>query len=106
MCSDVVVYPYQIYQARLAGADAIKLFAPALPDKVNHRLAWSFRVASSTIEPKNARQKVSRVFRKLQHNSNNDGVVDDISVQPYHLRIGQYGRTLRSELDDGVRIVC
>lgn len=36
MCSDVVVYPYQIYQARLAGADAIKLIAPALPEKVSH----------------------------------------------------------------------
>lgn len=34
MCSDVVVYPYQIYQARLAGADALKLVAPALPSKV------------------------------------------------------------------------
>lgn len=34
MCSDVVVYPYQIYQARLAGADALKLLAPALPAKV------------------------------------------------------------------------
>lgn len=34
MCSDVVVYPYQIYQARLAGADALKLIAPALPAKV------------------------------------------------------------------------
>lgn len=34
MCSDVVVYPYQIYQARLAGADALKLIAPALPPKV------------------------------------------------------------------------
>lgn len=34
MCSDVVVYPYQIYQARLAGADALKLLAPALPPKV------------------------------------------------------------------------
>lgn len=34
MCSDVVVYPYQLYQARLAGSDAVKLFAPALPDKV------------------------------------------------------------------------
>ncbi|CAN0399608.1 unnamed protein product [Ectocarpus sp. 12 AP-2014] len=33
MCSDVVVYPYQIYQARLAGADALKLIAPALPAK-------------------------------------------------------------------------
>ncbi|CAM9106885.1 unnamed protein product [Discosporangium mesarthrocarpum] len=33
MCSDVVVYPYQIYQARLAGADALKLLAPALPQK-------------------------------------------------------------------------
>ncbi|CAM9484218.1 unnamed protein product [Hapterophycus canaliculatus] len=33
MCSDVVVYPYQIYQARLAGADALKLIAPALPPK-------------------------------------------------------------------------
>ncbi|CAM9439283.1 unnamed protein product [Choristocarpus tenellus] len=33
MCSDVVVYPYQIYQARLAGADALKLIAPALPQK-------------------------------------------------------------------------
>ncbi|CAM9321707.1 unnamed protein product, partial [Ascophyllum nodosum] len=33
MCNDVVVYPYQIYQARLAGADAIKLIAPALPQK-------------------------------------------------------------------------
>lgn len=37
MCSDVVVYPYQIYQARLAGADALKLIAPALPDKVSLR---------------------------------------------------------------------
>lgn len=34
MCSDVMVYPYQIYQARLAGADAIKLVSPALPEKV------------------------------------------------------------------------
>lgn len=34
MCSDVVVYPYQIYQTRLAGADALKLLAPALPAKV------------------------------------------------------------------------
>lgn len=34
MCSDVMVYPYQIYQARLAGADAIKLVSSALPEKV------------------------------------------------------------------------
>lgn len=36
MCSDVVVYPYQIYQARLAGSDALKLIAPALPAKVGY----------------------------------------------------------------------
>ena len=36
MCSDVVVYPYQIYQARLAGADALKLIAPALPPKASY----------------------------------------------------------------------
>lgn len=39
MCSDVVVYPYQIYQARLAGADALKLLAPALPSKVCFKAA-------------------------------------------------------------------
>ncbi|CAM9359691.1 unnamed protein product, partial [Chrysoparadoxa australica] len=31
--SDLVVYPYQIYQARQHGADAIQLVAPALPEK-------------------------------------------------------------------------
>lgn len=48
MCSDVVVYPYQIYQARLAGADAIKLVAPALPAKVS--LACSrFRTCAAAV---------------------------------------------------------
>lgn len=42
MCSDVVVYPYQIYQARLAGADALKLIAPALPAKVSRVLRADF----------------------------------------------------------------
>lgn len=41
MCSDVVVYPYQIYQARLAGADALKLVAPALPSKVRGYLLYT-----------------------------------------------------------------
>ena len=29
--SDIIIYVYQLYQARLAGADAIRLIAAALP---------------------------------------------------------------------------
>eukprot|EP00752_Nemacystus_decipiens_P001480 g1455.t1 len=57
MCSDVVVYPYQIYQARLAGADALKLLAPALPakdlmyfHKISNALGMQCIVAVSSVK--------------------------------------------------------
>ena len=31
IASDFIVYPYQIHQARLAGADAVRLIVPGLP---------------------------------------------------------------------------
>lgn len=58
MCSDVVVYPYQIYQARLAGADALKLLAPALPAKVGlattlrHEVTSVFVIHEIDLDPR------------------------------------------------------
>ncbi len=36
LCKEFIIYPYQIYQARIAGADAILLIAAILPDKDLH----------------------------------------------------------------------
>ncbi len=36
LCKEFIIYPYQIYQARVAGADAILLIAAILPDKDLH----------------------------------------------------------------------
>lgn len=42
LCKEFILYPYQIYQARAAGADAILLIAAILPDK---DLAYFSRIA-------------------------------------------------------------
>jgi indole-3-glycerol phosphate synthase len=44
LCKEFVIYPYQIYQARVAGADAVLLIAALLPDK---DLTYFVRIAKA-----------------------------------------------------------
>ncbi len=44
LCKEFVLYPYQIYQARVAGADAVLLIAALLPDK---DLTYFVRIAKA-----------------------------------------------------------
>lgn len=45
LCKDFVIYPYQIYQARVAGADAVLLIAAILSDK---DLQYFLKIVKST----------------------------------------------------------